>query len=213
MACAAQRLCPAGRYGAVGGLSSPSCSGECEAGFTCPAGSVLPTGGLSSQPRFLDLHPAVALDYGGQPGLGPGDALVSRVLLQGALSAVSSELGLHCHCLPRTASALQRVRNQSIRCCYPCVVAARACPSAPPPGPLFFRCQLVMCSPGPLFFRCHVLPRAPLLPLSCAPPGPSSSVVMCSPGPLFFRCHVQRACPVPLCRCARCPAHAAVASL
>jgi hypothetical protein len=64
----------------MGGLSSAACSGECEAGFTCPTGSELPTGGSPSQPRFLDTHPAVALDYGGQPGLGPGDALVSGVV-------------------------------------------------------------------------------------------------------------------------------------
>jgi hypothetical protein len=69
--------CPVGRYGALGGLSSAECSGECEAGFNCPPGSTLPTGGRPSQPSLLFAHPAVALDYGGQPGLGPGDALVS----------------------------------------------------------------------------------------------------------------------------------------
>ena len=34
--------CPAGSYGATHGLSSPSCSGKCEAGYYCPTGSTSP---------------------------------------------------------------------------------------------------------------------------------------------------------------------------
>lgn len=36
------RLCPAGRYGSVSGLSIARCSGHCEAGYYCPEGSVSP---------------------------------------------------------------------------------------------------------------------------------------------------------------------------
>jgi hypothetical protein len=32
--------CPAGRYGASAGLSSPLCSGLCRSGYYCPVGSV-----------------------------------------------------------------------------------------------------------------------------------------------------------------------------
>jgi hypothetical protein len=32
-------LCPAGRYGSTTGLTSSSCSGQCQAGYYCPAGS------------------------------------------------------------------------------------------------------------------------------------------------------------------------------
>jgi hypothetical protein len=35
--------CPAGRYGDVAGLRSPSCSGECSEGFYCTEGSTTPT--------------------------------------------------------------------------------------------------------------------------------------------------------------------------
>ena len=35
-------VCPAGRYGATHGLSSPRCSGVCTPGFYCPAGSISP---------------------------------------------------------------------------------------------------------------------------------------------------------------------------
>lgn len=33
------RLCPAGRFGSTHGLSSPTCSGDCEQGYFCPEGS------------------------------------------------------------------------------------------------------------------------------------------------------------------------------
>lgn len=35
-------LCPAGRYGAVYGMSSSACSGVCARGYYCPAGSISP---------------------------------------------------------------------------------------------------------------------------------------------------------------------------
>jgi hypothetical protein len=47
----------------------------------CAAGSVFPTGGVVTQPQFAPTFGLVALDYGLQPGLGPGDALVGSVLL------------------------------------------------------------------------------------------------------------------------------------
>ena len=34
------RLCRAGYYGAVAGLTAPECSGECQAGYFCPEGSI-----------------------------------------------------------------------------------------------------------------------------------------------------------------------------
>jgi hypothetical protein len=71
-------VCPAGRYGSEVGLPSAACSGPCDVGFTCPAGSEVSTGGVISEPSFAATYPAVALDYGAQPGLGPGDALVRR---------------------------------------------------------------------------------------------------------------------------------------
>ena len=32
-------MCPSGRYGSTYGLSTPSCSGYCSAGYYCPEGS------------------------------------------------------------------------------------------------------------------------------------------------------------------------------
>jgi hypothetical protein len=39
----AARACPAGRYGALRGLTSELCTGNCSAGYYCPAGSTSPT--------------------------------------------------------------------------------------------------------------------------------------------------------------------------
>ena len=54
-----------------------------DVGNTCPNATIEGVGlggtwGDASQPQFLASHPAVALDYGGQPGLGTGDAIVLR---------------------------------------------------------------------------------------------------------------------------------------
>ena len=34
--------CPAGSYGATEGLTTPTCTGKCEAGYYCPTGSTDP---------------------------------------------------------------------------------------------------------------------------------------------------------------------------
>jgi hypothetical protein len=46
MACVAQALCPAGRFGEAAAETSPNCTGRCAPGYECPAGSTSATDGV-----------------------------------------------------------------------------------------------------------------------------------------------------------------------
>ncbi len=72
--------------------------------------------GDASQPQFLSNSPAaIALDYGGQPGLGAGDAVLLRFNQPVAQVSVGSKAAL-----------------DAVRCCALLCVAVRCCASAFP---------------------------------------------------------------------------------
>jgi hypothetical protein len=80
--------------------------------------------GDASQPQFLASSPAIALDYGGQPGLGPGDAVLLQFNQPVAQVPVASKAALDA--VQIEAPAVVDTRRQ---------VWAGVLPSAPPlPG-------------------------------------------------------------------------------
>lgn len=123
--------CPAGRFGAVAGLKSSSCSGVCAVGFYCPEGSVSAfqtvCGGSDVYCPSRSMAPVPVLpgrytsDWTEPCGAGyfRNYSYAVDVTLPGGLSEVDTSVALPV-CEPCPTNTFKHIRGNSFRLCVPC---------------------------------------------------------------------------------------------